>query len=65
MRLLINYQNTKAHGEDFAITPFIFGVLVRNYKVIGIGFCWGWFSASLSIGLNVPKHYPTFKNLTH
>ena len=33
------YQNTRQNNEDFAITPYLFGVF-RGY-ILGIGICWG------------------------
>lgn len=63
MRILGGYQNTKNNGEDFALTPFLFGVYVNGatVKVFGLGLCWGWYSGYLGLGFNVPKGYPSFK----
>jgi len=46
MRLIGGYQNTKTNNEDFAITPYLFGVKVfeKKIKVIGFGLCWGYAS---------------------
>ena len=65
MRIIGGYQDTRTNKEDFAITPFIFGVWLNGgiTKVVGLGLCWGWFSCYLGIGFNIPKNYPTFKNL--
>lgn len=66
MRILFNYQNTKGK-EDFALTPFLFGVWfkVESVKSIGIGICWGWYAFSISLCNGVPKGFPIYKNLTN
>lgn len=65
MRIIGGYQDTRTNKEDFALTPFLFGVWLNGgiIKVIGIGFCWGWLSCYIGLGFNIPKNYPTFKNL--
>ena len=65
MKILFNYQNTKG-VEDFALTPFLFGVLFKgeNIKVFGIGICWGWYCFAISLGFNIPKGFPIYKTLT-
>lgn len=51
IRCFAGYQDTRINNEDFAITPYLFGVLTKkmpcyidNKKrtaiIIGIGFCW-------------------------
>ena len=63
MRVNITYQDTRSNNEDFAITPYLFGVIVKGevLKVIGLGLCWGWYSFSINICKGLPKMYPTFK----
>lgn len=65
MRIIGGYQDTRKNGEDFAITPYLFGVLMIGsiMCVYGIGICWGWHSAYIGIGKNIPKDYPSFKTL--
>ena len=65
MRLIGGYQNTKTNNEDFAITPYLFGVKMVGQKVmvIGLGICWGYASVFLGIGFGIPENYPTFKVL--
>lgn len=64
MRILGGYQDTRTNKEDFALTPYLFGVFINeNIKVIGFGICWGWASAYLGIGFGVPKSYKSFKVL--
>ncbi len=62
MRLIGGYQNTKTNKEDFAITPYLFGVWLNGdkLKVYGFGICWGWFSVYIGLGFGIPKGYPTF-----
>lgn len=63
MRFIGGYQNTKLNKEDFALTPYLFGVwLNKSYviKVYGLGLCWGFHSVYFGIGFNIPKDYPTF-----
>lgn len=57
------YQNTRTNGEDFAITPYIFGVFVnrKDFLVVGIGLCWAWSSMYIGFGIGIPKDYPAFK----
>jgi hypothetical protein len=63
MRLIGGYQDTRTNKEDFAITPFLFGVYYwGEIKVLGLGICWGWSSVFLGIGFNVPKKVPTFRS---
>lgn len=66
MRILGGYQDTRTNKEDFALTPYLFGVYVNGkiIKVYGIGFCWGWISIFIGIGFNIPKNHPTFTNIT-
>lgn len=63
MRIIGGYQNTKTNNEDFAITPYLFGVKMfgKEIKVIGFGICWGHASVYLGVGFGVPKDYPSFK----
>jgi hypothetical protein len=65
MRIIGGYQDTRKNNEDFAITPFLFRVWVKDaeYKIAGIGICWGWMSFHISLGFNLPKGYPTFTKL--
>lgn len=65
MRFIGGYQNTKTNNEDFAITPYLFGVKMfgDKIKVIGLGICWGHASVYLGLGFGIPKNYPSFKVL--
>jgi hypothetical protein len=56
MDFVLGFQDTRTNSEDFAITPYIFGVYVNlKIKVFGLGICWGWYSAYAGIGFNLPK----------
>lgn len=56
--------DTRKNQEDFAITPYLFSVIVKGKIVIyGIGICWGYYSAYVGFGKNVPKEF-RFINLT-
>jgi hypothetical protein len=63
--LVSGFHNTKKVGEDFAITPYLFSVIVNGdiIKVFGIGICWGYYSFYIGIGYNIPEKYRGFKNL--
>jgi hypothetical protein len=62
MRLIGGYMNTRANKEDFALTPYIFGVFFwGNSKIIGLGICWCWFAVHFAIAFNYPKELPSFK----
>jgi hypothetical protein len=60
MKIIGGYQNTKSNNEDFAITPYLFGVKMfgERIKVIGIGICWAWLSFYIGLGFNLPKKIP-------
>ena len=63
MKMIRGYMNTKSNNEDFAITPYLFGVKVigKKIKVIGLGICWGYASFFLGFGFGVSKNYQSFK----
>jgi len=65
MRIIGGYQDTRTNNEDFAITPFLFGVWSNGVivKIFGIGICWGFYSVYIGIGFGIPKKYPSFKVL--
>ena len=62
-RFIGGFQDTRTNKEDFALTPYLFGVCVTGeiIKVRGIGICWGYYSIYLGLGWNIPKEYPSFK----
>ena len=65
MRILIGYQDTRTNREDLALTLYLF--LVKYFglvKVLGVGFCWIYFSIYIGVGVNIPKEYPTIIKLT-
>jgi hypothetical protein len=65
-KIIGGYQNTKLNKEDFAITPYLFGVwtTLEIVSVYGIGLCWGHHSVYIGFGFGIPKGYPTFKVLS-
>lgn len=65
MRILFGYQDTRTNNEDYALTPYLFGVLMNGVviKIYGLGLCWFYHSFYIAIGFNVPKEFPTFKVL--
>lgn len=66
VRIMGGFQDTRSNGEDFALTPYFFGVWT-NYKstsVRGLGICWGFYSVYLGLGFNIPSNYPSFKVIT-
>lgn len=62
-RFIGGFQDTRTNGEDFAITPYLFGVWVQEeiIKVYGMGLCWGFYSIYIGIGFNIPKGYGGFR----
>lgn len=60
MRIMGGYQDTRTNNEDFALTPFLFGIFVKKAKLVGIGICWGWWSLSIGIALSLPKQIKSF-----
>lgn len=67
MRLVGGYQDTRTNKEDFALTPYLFGVYVKEriIKIYGLGLCWGWISVYLGIGFNIPKNFQAFKKIRY
>ena len=65
MRIIGGFQDTRTNKEDFALTPYLFGICLNGeiIKVYGIGICWGFYSFYLGIGFNIPSNYPSFKIL--
>lgn len=45
------FQDTRTNKEDFALTPYLFGVWATGkiIKVRGIGICWGYYSIYLGL----------------
>ena len=64
MRIIGGYQDTRVNGEDFALTPYLFSVVVNGdiLKIYGLGICWGFYSAYLGIAFNLPRQYKSFQN---
>ena len=64
-RLIGGVQDTRRNNEDFAITPYLFGIWVTGkiIKVRGIGICWGYYSVYFGFGWNMPPKFPSFKVL--
>lgn len=65
MKIIAGFQDTRLNNEDFAITPFLFGVCttLETISVYGIGICWGYYSVYIGLGFGIPKGFPTFKIL--
>ena len=63
MKIVSGFQDTRKNKEDFALTPYLFGILVKEklIKVYGIGLCWGFYSIYIGIGFNIPKGYGGFR----
>lgn len=60
-RIIGGCQDTRINGEDFALTPYLSLVWVsREYKVFGIGLCWGYYAAYIGIGINIPSSMKSF-----
>jgi hypothetical protein len=64
-KIIGGYQNTKTNNEDFAITPYLFGVweTLEILSIYGIGICWGYYSVYIGFGFGIPKDYQTFEIL--
>lgn len=65
-RIIGGFKDTRDNKEDFALTPYLFIVNSKSTSssVYGIGICWGYYSFYLVLGFNIPKEYPTFRNLS-
>lgn len=71
MKKLIKYRLISGYKyiggrEDFALTPYLFlftakGVVSKTY---GLGICWGFWSAFIALGINIPERCPRFINLS-
>ena len=64
-RILFGYMDTRSNNEDMALTPYIGLVWSNNThcKVFGLSITWIYFSFYVGLGINVPKDYPTFRNI--
>ena len=68
MRILTFYQSKTSSKEDTVITPYLFIIHVKgedNLKLWGIGLSLLNRSISLALGVNIPKGYPFFSNITN
>ena len=65
MRFIGGFQDIRTNKEDFALTPFLFLVNTKGkiLKVVGVGFCWGFYSIYFGLGFNIPKHYSWFSKV--
>lgn len=66
VKILSRYEDTRTNKEDFALTPFLFGVYMNGkiIKVYGIGICWGWWAVNVSLGFNIPKNKRVYERHT-
>jgi len=62
MNIVGGYMDTRINGEDFAITPYLFSVImnVEVIKVYGLGICWGFWCLHIGLGFGVPRGFPKF-----
>ena len=62
MKIIGGYMDTRINGEDFAITPYLFSVIMKGeiIKVYGLGICWGHWCLHVGLGFGFPKGYPKF-----
>ena len=60
--LIGGFQDTRTNKEDFAITPYLFGVWVQGkyVKVRGLGLCFGYYALFIGFAFNIPVKYPRF-----
>lgn len=67
MKIVGGFQNTKLNNEDFALTPYLFGVLFTGkvIGVIGIGMAWGFWAVYVGIARGLPRWYPGFRNMNN
>jgi len=63
VRLVGGCMDTRTNKEDFALTPYLFGVYakVNITRIYGLGLCWGWASFYIGIGFNIPGNCKSFK----
>ena len=40
MKIIAGYRNTKLDCEDLELTPYIFLVNVKAFRIYGLGICW-------------------------
>ncbi len=50
--------------KDFALTPYLYPLNIKNSgsKIIGLGICWGIYSIAIAFGLNLPEDFPSYKH---
>lgn len=65
--LIGGFLDTRTNGEDFAITPYLFGFCVNGevIKNFGFGICWGYYSVCIGLGWNIPISVPKFQIKKH
>ena len=65
MKIRFGYKDTRLNGEDFALTPYLFLVNVKEYPfyAIGVGICFGFWSFYGVVG-KVPKDMKLFTKHT-
>lgn len=63
--ILFITQNQR--GNDFAITPYLFSVISISkedeFKVFGLGVCWGFYAFAICIGFGLTNHYKFLKHI--
>ena len=57
MKIIAGYRNTKLDCEDLELTPYIFLVNVKAFRIYGLGICWLHQSFYVALGFNMPKKY--------
>ena len=60
MKIITGYCNTKLNCEDLELTPYIFLVNVKAFRIYGLGICWLHQSFYVALGFNMPKKYNGF-----
>jgi hypothetical protein len=62
IRPILTIRDASSGSHPFAITPYLIGAFFSHGKmtIFGLGICWGYYSATISIGINVPKHLKSF-----
>lgn len=61
LRVVVCYQNIKTEGEDFVITPFLFGVWNKKFHALGV--CFWWYAFCIGLVSDAPKNLRRFHRL--
>lgn len=65
VKIIGGYAKTNISEEDFALTPYLALVISnKEIKLFGISLNWGLWAIYITVGINIPKGFPRFHNIS-